>query len=893
MSRRCVVPVAAAAGKLLLLAVAVVSFKGPPISPAASAFLPVDSRSSSASRGGWEEAGRGPELLVQMPFLSSSGAHRKIALVGPASLHRDEDSFSDDGMTTSEGVPLVASDPGLALAAVSTSTRNPLSDQSESSRARDSRRPRRSAFSLTTALFCAGLAFDSYVEPPSNSSRWERGSKGLNVAFCSQAFTRSLYKGLVEITPIKCIGLPDQVEGGGGAEEIVTGKGVDAAILVAAIEGSWKDDVQLLEKTEYNQGVLDLTGAAHVGRSATAWANVDEKMSNLAKRQRGRASPYHIPATWGKGGQAVWPEPEPFYLYLQDPATVRLVFSILDDNRMGEGTVVGSTHKRLVELIPQAKLSPDKVIAELKRELLEELKAQNRDRNLLTTLDQLNETSKIQLGAKTWTGTLKMTSKPRKKDKNSQILAGAAAGAYVAGPVGAAVGGLIGSFYEGSVDGYMDLKIRYLPIPQVQLPRRRYTVLGGMPGINWGQLFQKHVEVMGPNLDDESTFLSRALDDLEHCYFINHDSTGATCAVYRSLEKKVIVVSFRGTCRPVDLLTDVSIVQETWVEGDDLTDDIPKVHAGFRGSLNSISRRLKELLLATVAPGDDLSKYDLLVTGHSLGGALATLFTADIGEYGVDAGRGLPQLQESEPWWKSLASTFTGKSVEVEGGSIPPRPKSLRLYSFGSPRVGNHAFAELFDAMLAEGLISEAYRVVNGNDVVARLPRTVNVILGSVGYEHCGPTVLLTQPEDASSDDDSFSSSTLLWVEGESDDRRCPVRDGVALTSPTAEGNLIAELFANGSDGAESDTGSNPLAMISSAVSKLSQRAKTLTAGDVMSIVGIDKAFAGRELKIIQSLFKGEAVKHHLEDEYYAGLGGAAGFRARVDEEIVELESVG
>ena len=53
-------------------------------------------------------------------------------------------------------------------------------------------------FDLNTALFCGGLAFDAYLEPPTNSSRWERGSKGMNVAFLSQAFTRNLYKGLVE-----------------------------------------------------------------------------------------------------------------------------------------------------------------------------------------------------------------------------------------------------------------------------------------------------------------------------------------------------------------------------------------------------------------------------------------------------------------------------------------------------------------------------------------------------------------------------------------------------------------------------------------------------------------------------------------------------------------------
>ena len=30
-------------------------------------------------------------------------------------------------------------------------------------------------FDVDTALFCAGLAFDAYVEPDPDSSRWERG----------------------------------------------------------------------------------------------------------------------------------------------------------------------------------------------------------------------------------------------------------------------------------------------------------------------------------------------------------------------------------------------------------------------------------------------------------------------------------------------------------------------------------------------------------------------------------------------------------------------------------------------------------------------------------------------------------------------------------------------
>ena len=45
----------------------------------------------------------------------------------------------------------------------------------------------------------------------------------------------------------------------------------------------------------------------------------------------------------------------------------------------------------------------------------------------------------------------------------------------------------------------------------------------------------------------------------------------------------MIAVSFRGTCELVDLVTDASIVQEAWVEGEDIEQDgAVKVHVGFR-----------------------------------------------------------------------------------------------------------------------------------------------------------------------------------------------------------------------------------------------------------------------------------------------------------------------
>ena len=49
----------------------------------------------------------------------------------------------------------------------------------------------------------------------------------------------------------------------------------------------------------------------------------------------------------------------------------------------------------------------------------------------------------------------------------------------------------------------------------------------------------------------------------------------------------------------------------------------------------------------------------------------------------------------------------------------PPRPKDIRFYSFSSPRVGNEEFVEKFESFVRNGALTEAYRVVNGEDVVA------------------------------------------------------------------------------------------------------------------------------------------------------------------------------
>jgi hypothetical protein len=452
----------------------------------------------------------------------------------------------------------------------------------------------------------------------------------------------------------------------------------------------------------------------------------------------------------------------------------------------------------------------------------------------------------------------------------------------VAGPVGAALGAAVGSFYEGQVKGRINLRLRYLPIPQVIARRDRYTVLGGIPGINWGDLYGKYLtQRTGFKSGEELEGVNIAGNDLEFCFFINQDVTGGCCAVYRSLEKKLIVVSFRGTCAPVDLLTDASIAQEPWVEGEDPKDpDVAKVHVGFRNSMNSISRRLKELVLATVAPGDSISDYDMLITGHSLGGALATLFIADIGEFGIDAGRALPQTDPSDEWWKSITNTFMGNEGKGQASREPPRPKSLRLYNFGSPRVGNKAFSARFGTIQEDGKIDQAYRIVNDKDVVARTPRTMATL--SVDYDHCGSTVLVEEPTQENAD-------KLLWIEGESDDKACPVRDyEKRLASPTAEGSLLGDLLAL-TKGGDSEKGEPEPGQLGNWASKFQKRLSTISASDITSVIGIDKSFTERELQLAQALYSGDALSHHMEDSYYGAMGRAGGFVAVVGEEVVPV----
>lgn len=129
------------------------------------------------------------------------------------------------------------------------------------------------------------------------------------------------------------------------------------------------------------------------------------------------------------------------------------------------------------------------------------------------------------------------------------------------------------------------------------------------------------------------------------------------------------IVSFRGTEEVTDFLTDANALQvrDPGERGE--------LHSGFHGALSAPLRAgLKKVV------GDYAEKgLGIWVTGHSLGGALATLAAADL--------------------------AFAG--IELQG-----------VYTFGQPRVCCPDFAKVYD----ERLCDRHFRFVNNNDIVTEAP---------------------------------------------------------------------------------------------------------------------------------------------------------------------------
>ena len=149
-----------------------------------------------------------------------------------------------------------------------------------------------------------------------------------------------------------------------------------------------------------------------------------------------------------------------------------------------------------------------------------------------------------------------------------------------------------------------------------------------------------------------------------------------------------IVVSFRGSVDVKDWYSNLKILtRDYYVYGGQGC----RVHIGFSNYYNSVRHQMlaKVSALSHAHPGSKV-----IVTGHSLGGALATLAAVELANDGHDTD----------------------------------------LITFGSPRVGNKKFSEYAN----KSLKGVNLRVTYGNDIVTVIPPRWT------GYRHVGQEIHCT-----------------------------------------------------------------------------------------------------------------------------------------------------
>lgn len=138
-----------------------------------------------------------------------------------------------------------------------------------------------------------------------------------------------------------------------------------------------------------------------------------------------------------------------------------------------------------------------------------------------------------------------------------------------------------------------------------------------------------------------------------------------------------IVVAFRGT-QPTEV-ADIKADLNVWP---DKAESGGWVHNGFQNALDKIWKDVLNIL-------DTHRDKELMICGHSLGGGMATVAAS--------------RLKERHP----------------------------KLFTFGSPRVGNGKFVDSFKDVVH-------YRFVNNNDLVTSVP------MAFLGYRHHGWCMYIT-----------------------------------------------------------------------------------------------------------------------------------------------------
>lgn len=192
------------------------------------------------------------------------------------------------------------------------------------------------------------------------------------------------------------------------------------------------------------------------------------------------------------------------------------------------------------------------------------------------------------------------------------------------------------------------------------------------------------------------------------------DKTGIAAFTAIDHVAKAIVVSVRGSVLSIDLENWITNFRFEWVICE--FGDNCKGHAGFLDAYEELRDRnvYKDVLLAKT----QYPQYNIVVTGHSLGGAVASLL----------------------------------------GGYLRDMFLKLDIYTYGSPRIGNDALVRYIYTQPGK-----TYRITHYTDVVPRLPP----MFWPFCYRHTTPEYWLASgPEDRT----SYDFDQIKQCQGSADD---------------------------------------------------------------------------------------------------------------------------
>lgn len=167
----------------------------------------------------------------------------------------------------------------------------------------------------------------------------------------------------------------------------------------------------------------------------------------------------------------------------------------------------------------------------------------------------------------------------------------------------------------------------------------------------------------------------------------------------------VFHLAFRGTEELNDVFADLNLQRTRLFENDPSI----LVHAGFLDYFNELKTDIQAELKASVN-----QFHTIQVTGHSLGGAVATIASAYFG---------------------NMINTPAQASQEVSLTNFKPIDKTKKrivCHTIGSPRVGNTNFVNWFHTQ-----VDESMRIANDDDPITLFPI-------SCLYTHVSEAICLT-----------------------------------------------------------------------------------------------------------------------------------------------------